>query len=295
MENKKLLPFYSVKGKDLFYLEKYKICELPVNYESRNIILKNEGALLTSKINKSKREKIVLVIEPHPDDFSLSGLGYTINRFNAIVLNIFSKTNLKYFTWIDKIKINSEEYEKIRLEESKYSIEKFLGQRFLSLREESIRITSKKKLDIQKNILDAVNAILDNCIEINTLLVPMGIGKHPDHIIVYNTIMKEYSKNNKLKIILYPEYPYARCKKDYYNRIKEIENHYKIKPIVVDIEDNLDNIADAISIYRSQFDDINRNQMLAIIREDFRSIASEYDKDRLSLVYYEVEDKINEN
>jgi hypothetical protein len=33
-------------------------------------------------------------------------------------------------------------------------------------------------------------------------------------------------------------------------------------------------MADLIVMYRSQFDDINRKQLLAIIKEDFRATAS---------------------
>ena len=51
----------------------------------------------------------------------------------------------------------------------------------------------------------------------------------------------------------------------------------------------LDDMVNAVSVYRSQYDDINKIQMLAIIREDCRAIAQEYNKESLSLVYYEVE------
>ena len=46
-------------------------------------------------------------------------------------------------------------------------------------------------------------------------------------------------------------------------------------------------IANAISAYRSQFDDINRQQMLAIIREDYRSIAQENNQIQEAMVLYE--------
>ncbi|MBR1802709.1 MAG: hypothetical protein IJ777_01895 [Clostridia bacterium] len=118
----------------------------------------------------------------------------------------------------------------------------------------------------------------------------MGIGKHPDHIIVYDTVMN-YQMNKQLKVILYPEYPYARCKKAYIERMEEINKNYTLKPIIVDIKEKIDILADASIAYRSQFDDINRNQMLAIIREDARAIAQEYLQDNESLIYYEIGDK----
>ena len=125
---------------------------------------------------------------------------------------------------------------------------------------------------------------------IDTLMIPMGIGMHPDHVIVYNTIMKNYIVNldKKIKVILYPEYPYARCKKFYIDRLKQIENQYTLKIITKNINDKINNIVNAISVYKSQFDDINKNQMLAIIREDGKAIAEEYNQKNISLVYYEV-------
>ena len=49
-----------------------------------------------------------------------------------------------------------------------------------------------------------------------------------------------------------------------------------IEDFYIDTKKYLETIADLIIIYRSQFDDINRNQMLAIIKEDFRATAAEH-------------------
>lgn len=282
-------PFYSIIDNKLLYLGKYEICKLPADEEIKKYILINEGVIL--KENEIENKKCsALVLEPHPDDFALSALGYTLNRYNTIVCNIFSKTNINSFTWIKDIKINEKEYESLRLGESKLSIEKLLKQQFVSLKEESTRITKNDNRSIEEKILNFTKNVLNEKLNIDTILVPMGIGNHPDHLIVHNTIMNNYNiLNKKTKIILYPEFPYARCKKDYINRLEELNSKYKLKKITIDVEDMIETIVDAISIYRSQFDDINRNQMLAIVREDCRALAQENKKEKMLLVYYEIE------
>ena len=199
--------------------------------------------------------------------------------------------NLDSFTWNENIQITEEDYEDIRIKEDKLAIEEILGQHYISLMEKSTRITDKSTDYITYKIIENLEEIINKNLNIDTLMVPMGIGRHPDHIIVYNAIIDNYiSKlNRKIKIILYPEYPYARCKKFYGDRLKQIQKKYKLKIILKNVEKKLDDIVNASSVYRSQYDDINKIQMLAIIREDCRAIAQEYNKDSLSLVYYEIE------
>lgn len=286
-------PFYSILDNKLLYLGKHEICKLPLEEDIKNDILINEGAIF--EINRVyEQDKTVLVLEPHPDDFVLSALGYILNRYNTIVGNIFSKTDINSFTWKDNININEKEYERLRIEESILAVEKILKQQFVTLKEESVRITKKTKQYVEEKILKFIKEILHKNNHIDTLLIPMGIGNHPDHIIVHDTVIKNEIINNR-RIILYPEYPYARCKKSYNDRLKELKKKYKLKKIIVDVEDKIDIMSNAIAAYRSQFDDINRNQMLAIIREDFRALAQENKKEKDILVYYEVKEIKNEN
>ena len=118
-------PFYTITENKLLYLNQYEICKLPSEKTIKNLILRDEGVLL-NKIDKDNKEKSILVLEPHPDDFSLSALGYTLYQHNAIVLNVFSKMMLESFTWKNNINISKEQYEKLRLEESKLAIEVML-------------------------------------------------------------------------------------------------------------------------------------------------------------------------
>ena len=206
-------PYYSIKNDKLFYLDNIKICNLSENRVINEKILYDEGALL-KEISYNKKTKNVLVLEPHPDDFSLSALGYVFNKYDAIVLNIFSKTALKNFPWIESKKIDSDFYEKLRIDESKLCIEKLLKQKFISTRLESLRITKKPKETINEIILENIKKIINEN-KISTIMFPMGIGNHPDHLLIYDILLQNYNLFKDFNIILYPEYPYSRCKEAY--------------------------------------------------------------------------------
>ena len=60
-------------------------------------------------------------------------------------------------------------------------------------------------------------------------------------------------------------------------------------------EEKINVFSNAISAYRSQFDDINKNQMLAIIREDYRALAQENSRNKEVAVYYEVKGRKDED
>ena len=286
-----LSPFYSVKQNQLIYLDRYKVCDLPKEKSIQKRILEDEGAIFYKSRNSNNEFSNILVLEPHPDDFALSALGYIENNEKATVLNIFSRMNIDSFTWNDKFSISEDYYEKVRIKEDRLAIEEILKHNYKSINEKSIRITDKNVNYIKDKIIKNLESILNDNLTINTLMIPMGIGMHPDHIVVYDSIMSEYLArlDKKIKIILYPEYPYARCRKFYNDRLQEIKKQYKLKTIIKNINNKLNDIVNAVSVYRSQYDDINKLQMLAVIREDGRAIAEEYKKNDISLVYFEVE------
>ena len=284
------MPFFSTKDDKLRYLDKYTICDLPKEDNIRKMILKQYGAIIEKNINSNTDKTMkVLVIEPHPDDFALSAMGYIQENMNVTVLNIFSKMKIDSFTWSEHISINEEEYEDLRMLESKVAIQEVLNYDFISLKEKSTRISTKAIQKVEKNIIDAIKKLLlEKSFDI--IMIPMGVGKHQDHLCVYEAIMNEYSKLNiNSKIILYPEYPYARCKKSYIDRLSEINEVFNLKEIIIDIENKLEDMVNVISVYKSQFDDINKEQMLAIVREDGKAIATEYKKKNISLVYYKID------
>ena len=295
MKEEIYLPFFSIKDYKLSYLGKYEICNLPKEKNICKSILKQYGAIIEKNIKtKLSKTKEILVIEPHPDDFALSALGYIQENMNVTVLNIFSKTKIESFTWNEHVKISEKEYEDLRMLESQIAIHDILNYDFKSLKKESTRFKTKTKKEIQKDISNAIKKILLEK-KIDIIMIPMGIGEHPDHICVYEAMLDEYhTLNESLKIILYPEYPYARCKKSYEHRLTEIKKVFDLEENIVNIEDKLEEMASVISVYKSQFDDINKAQMLAIIREDGRAIAKKKKKKSISLVYYKIKDK-NDN
>jgi hypothetical protein len=52
-------------------------------------------------------------------------------------------------------------------------------------------------------------------------------------------------------------------------------NSHLLSEEYISVDDYLGSMADMAIIYRSQFDDINRDQMYAIMRGDFRATALE--------------------
>ena len=284
------LPFFSAENDKLTYLDRYTICDLPKEENIKKMFLKQYGAIIEKDINTNVDKTIeVLVLEPHPDDFALSAMGYIQENMNVTVLNIFSKMKIDSFTWSEHIDINEKEYESLRLLESKIAIQDILNYDFISLKEESTRITKRTIQEIKKTIIEAVKKILEEK-KFDIIMIPMGIGKHLDHLCIYEAIINEYvNLNIDSTMILYPEYPYARCKKSYIDRLKEIYEMFDLKENIVNIETKLQDIVNVISIYKSQFDDINKEQMLAIVREDGRAISTEYNKENVSLVYYKID------
>lgn len=294
MKKEIYMPFFSIKDNKLSYLNKYVICDLPKEKNVCKMILKQYGVIMEKNIESNIRKTTeVLVIEPHPDDFALSAMGYVQENMNVTVLNVFSKMKIDSFTWNEHISISEEEYEDLRMLESKIAIQNILGYDFKSLKKESTRITTRTKQEIQMDIIEAVKEILAKK-KFDIIMIPMGVGEHPDHLCVYEAMINEYANLYKgLTMVLYPEYPYARCKKSYIERLKKVNKEFVLKENIVDIENELSDIVNVISVYRSQFDDINKEQMIAIVREDGRAIATEYNKENISLVYYIIKKKGN--
>ena len=114
-------PFFSMNNDSLIYLNKFEICKLPSDKEIRRKILHDEGVLFY-KYKNIEKDSSIIVLEPHPDDFALSALGYLENE-KATVVNVFSKMNLDSFTWKENIKVTAKEYEDIRIKEDKFAIE----------------------------------------------------------------------------------------------------------------------------------------------------------------------------
>lgn len=282
------LPFFTEDNGSISYLDNFEC----INSEHKVGIDKliDEGVVILKKniIKGSKRNEKILVIEPHPDDFALSASGYALNALTdgatIEVMNIFSKTSVSKFPWSGKVKLTSEEYEKLRLSESKIAVQDYLGEKFESLHLPSPTLDGKtetfpkkyRQTQIIKQITDVIVKKVVNE-KIDTVLCPMAIQEHIAHSISFDATFKAFKDNKlKAKLVLYEDFPYARNHDDYSKRLAKIKKRAKIQDLYIDVEKFMEIMTDLIIIYKSQFDDVNRKQMLAIIKEDFRAIGSKF-------------------
>ena len=284
------LPFFKIKNGSVFYLEKCKyppLDGLQLTGALKDKLLIDEGIIIQKRhIDKNKKIKEkILVVEPHPDDFALSASGYTLNALpggaSVTVLNIFSKTSVTKFPWRDKINISNKQYEKLRINESIIAIEKYLGEKFESLRLSSPTLTGDTETYPrgyhQNNLIKDIAKHLENKIikeKFNTVLCPMAIQGHIAHSITFDAVIDAFkSLKQNFDLIIYEDIPYARNKTAYFKRLKKLKMMMDMKDFSVATDKYLEIMADLAIIYRSQFDDINRQQMLAIIKEDFRATS----------------------
>ena len=103
----------------------------------------------------------------------------------------------------------------------------------------------------------------------------MAVQGHIAHSIAFDATIDVFkSLKQNFNFIIYEDIPYARNKTAYFKRLRQLNKIMNIEDFSVTTEKYLEIMADLIIIYRSQFDDINRQQMLAIIKEDFRATSS---------------------
>ena len=235
---------------------------------------------------KKKNGEKIIVIEPHPDDFALSASGYILNALSrggsATIFNVFSKMPITTFPWKKKIKLTEKGYEELRILESRVAIEKYLEEKFESMYLASPTLSEKigtfPEKYSQKKLINTISGALKKKIldeKFTTVLCPMAVQGHIAHSISFDAALEAFKDSKlKAKLIVYEDMPYARNQADYVKRLKQIKKKISFTQIHIDVERYLDIMADLISVYKSQFDDVDRDQILAIIREDFRATAS---------------------
>ena len=275
-----MLPHFSLKKDGVFFLEKYhylKFGRQDISADIREKIFIDEGIIVEKKNYSWKTDLKVLVLEPHSDDFALSASGFVLDKLkygvNFSVLNLFSRTALNNFPWKHKCHLSSEEYEALRLKESNFAIVKYLGGKFASLKFESLSLI-KKPNQFNEQFFQAIYSIIHTKTP-DVVMLPMAVQEHPDHIATFELGPRLILSFPKIKFILYEDLPYARNKYAYIERLGHIKKRLKISEILIDCEHLINSMADLAIIYRSQFDDINRAQMKAIIEQDCRAVAAE--------------------
>ena len=163
------------------------------------------------------------------------------------------------------------------------AVEGFLAQEFVSMElplaskrgYEEIFAETHHDYELARQIGDFVTNI---SVEFgaDTILSPLAVQGHVDHLVTYDAgILTKQALGNRVELIFYEDYPYSRNKSAYHRRLNRVMGSSALSSEYVAIDDYLDSMADMAIIYRSQFDDVNRDQMLAIMREDFRAVAME--------------------
>lgn len=287
------LPYFVQGEHDIKYLGQYSYLEtdgLDLASQVGQRILLAEGIcvkrpdLPTATEPESHR---LVVLEPHPDDLALSASGYVMNSIAAggicRAINLFSRTATDRFPWQGKVTISEDDFESLRLQESSLAVEEFLGQQFTSLRlplaskrgYQEIFSESHNDHELVRRVSDTLASAI---VEFNadTILCPLAVQGHIDHLVTFDVgVSVKRLLGDQVELILYEDYPYTRNKNAYNRRLQKVTDRLRLTQEYVAVDNHLNSMANMAIIYRSQFDDINRDQMHAIMREDLRATALE--------------------
>lgn len=292
------LPHFEMRHPDLMFLGQAKVRKFQEtdlnNPEFMQNELIKEGALIVRrKIEAGTvNGKRLLVFEPHPDDAALSCAGlmleYISKGFGVTVLNIFSRSSVSTFPWGSTVQIDETEYESLRLVESRMAIQDYLGQEFdslclpSSLKRGHTRIF-EPYLPIDRRIEDPVYKAVAKMVshyDFQALAAPLAVGGHTDHQVVHNVASRCAFEGLTDEMWFYEDMPYSRKRQDLETRLDRVRESFNrqglnLKSQHISLDGRLDIIADLISIYRSQFDDVNREQMLELVTKDSLLILDE--------------------
>lgn len=287
------LPYFVQGEHDIKYLGQHSYLETDgINLASPigQRVLLAEGICvneLSLPTDRPSEGRILAALEPHPDDLALSASGYAMSAIAAggicRSMNLFSRTAIDRFPWHDKVNLTEEELEDLRLQESNLAVGDFLGQQFTSLR---LPLASKRGYEEifadthhdQGLVRQVSDELTDTIVEdgVDTVLCPLAVQGHIDHLVTFDVGMSiKRNLGNEIDLILYEDYPYTRNKRAYSQRLQKVSDMCRLGPEYLNVDDFLDSMADMAIIYRSQFDDINRDQMHAVMREDLRATALE--------------------
>tara|TARA_Y100000310_G_C20685873_1_gene818953 strand:+ start:2530 stop:3468 length:939 start_codon:yes stop_codon:yes gene_type:complete len=284
------LKHFELREESAFFLgqEKYVSFDTKINHLNplHKKVLIDEGIIIQKRSFQKRQysKEKYLVLESHPDDFALSCAGFMLDEFEngarMTLLNIFSRGSLSTFPWNSRVNITEAEYEDLRLYESR-TVAEYLGVEFRSQR----RVLGLKRghktpfeslTERDSEVIEELAESLETEIRgHSSMLVPLGIQNHVDHLVVYEAALRCKKRNPSLRTLFYEDLPYARNRIAHRSRMDKVADQIDLKPIYVDVGAFIDIMADLASIYRSQFDDVNRIQRLALVQEYARTIAEE--------------------
>lgn len=196
-----------------------------------------------------------LIISPHCDDAALSLGGLILKKGDFEILDVFSIcawSVLPQLTEAGEItRINNNEE---RLVGSKMSYKLQL----MGLPEALLRgyPSWNSQLDREKDrkIMKIVVEIIVNKVERYTeVYFPLGVGRHVDHLLVFEAMLRVKRRNLRggINYYLFEDMPYAI----YYNvetRVKEIQKYCDVNPSLVDISSEIRQKVSLLSTYKSQ-------------------------------------------
>src|SRR3989344_6211511 len=254
-------------------------------------VLLNEGVMIEVRpVEKGQSSKeSFLIIEPHPDDFALSCSGFALSKLqegaSLSLLNLFSGSSLSTFPWNQKVQITEEEYEALRLYESRTAAE-YLDIPFKSYKlplglKRGHRTPFEKLREKDWNTVDrlAGNLTMELKDGFSAVVAPCGIQDHVDHVVALEAVrfMKivRQEAGSSLSLFLYEDMPYAENRVAYQKRMRELNQRFHLKPVYIPVGEHLEIMADLASVYRSQFDDVTRAQRLALMQDHARTVAAE--------------------
>lgn len=194
--------------------------------------------------------RVILIIEPHPDDGILSMGGnillYHKNNDQLISLVMFSETN---------------EMGEIRKKESNLVWETMLNSKviyadlpdeaFDTFMDGSFKITRKSK----EILLKAVNIITENISENKPDIVyfPIGIGEHFHHLLINMCFKIIYDNFRNIEFYFYEDYPYSDYGRVTYSKqVYYLFKKYKIQKVYKAIDEQLQDKVNCFMVYQSQ-------------------------------------------
>lgn len=163
-----------------------------------------------------------IFISPHFDDicFSMGGFLQNLGNGDKTVINVFTKTPyIRRLSMVNRdINFKTDIVSRIRLEEDLEFCQLY------NIRQVNLDFyESTEDKDLINH--EIYRQICDN-VEFNSdchVFFPMGIGRHRNHIQIFN-ICKRIINNYNCNFIIYEDLPYAHNRFNRYDRIGEISN-----------------------------------------------------------------------
>ena len=173
-----------------------------------------------------------IYISPHFDDviFSL-GSELLKNKNKKLIITVFTESDELILSKLNGDMYNYGNY-KVRKQEDIKVVNEIYNTYYLHLgfKEELFR---KNDINIQENIRKKIINIIDKN-NVNNIYIPLGVGRHKDHLIVYESL-NDINFENKY---FYYEFPYSH-----------ITLNRKVRNIELNIIHEWISISDLINFY----------------------------------------------